>query len=119
MTSAQTPEQLAAQLLAELSASGDVPLTASTDTVEQPNLTLRGAIQAILWVTNAAVDMKGTSSTYGARPWPVTVPDTILGHILDMRIENLQNQALLAALGEAAGIDVAGILAQVKSEITS
>jgi hypothetical protein len=119
MTSAQTPEQLAAQLLAELSASGDVPLTASTETVSAPNLTLRGAINAILWITNAAVDLKGTDSTSGARPWPVTVPDTILGHILDMRIEQLQTQAVVAALGEAAGIDVASILAQVKSEIAS
>jgi hypothetical protein len=112
-----TPEQLFAQLMTELSASADVPLTAATDTVPAPNLTAREAWQNILWVTNAAVDMKGTGSPYGARPFPPSVPDTILGHLLSARVESMQALALVTALCEAAKIDTKSILDAVAASI--
>jgi hypothetical protein len=100
-----TVDQTLAYLIAELSASGDIPLTASTNTVPAPNLTLRGAINAILWITNAAVDLQGTGDATG-RPFPVSTPDTILGHILSLRAEGLITQAILTDLAASLGRDV-------------
>ncbi len=114
-----TPEQVFGLLLSELSASGDIPLTASTNTVPAPNLTLREAIQAVLWVTNAAVDLLGTGNTYGDRPWPLNVPDTILGHVLSLRVETVQTLALATALCEAAKIDITSVLASVQTSINT
>lgn len=109
MTTPATPEQALTVLIQELSASGDTPLTASTDTVPAPNLTLRAAINAILWITNAAVDMKGTDDAT-PRPFPPTQADTILGHILSLRAEVLQTQAIVADLASALGRDVTTLM---------
>lgn len=116
------PVALFEQLLQELGASGGTPLTASTDTVPAPNLTLRDAIQAILWITNAGVDMKGTAGP-SQRPFAPGTPDTILGHILSLRAEQLQTQSLLSALISAlaeakviAQVDQVGILQSVRSQ---
>lgn len=109
-----TVDQVLTYLIQELSASGDTPLTAATNTVSAPDLTLRGAIQAILWITNAAVDMKGTDDATG-RPFPPSAPDTILGHILSMRAEGLITQALIADLAAASGRDVTTIIANAKA----
>jgi hypothetical protein len=117
MTSPTTPQELFAQLLTELSASGDVPLTAATDTVPAAHLTAREAWQNILWVTNACVDMKGTNSPYGPRPFPPSVADTILGHVLSARVESMQTLALVTALCEAAKIDTKSILDAVAASI--
>lgn len=110
------------ELIQELSASGSTPLTASTDTVTAPNLTLRGAIGAILWKTNAAVDMKGTSGP-SERPFAPGTPDDLLGHVLSMRAEQLQTQSLVSALISALAqakiigqIDQVGILSSVRSQ---
>lgn len=117
------PVALFETLLNELSASGSTPLTASTDTVPAPHLSLRAAIQAILWVSNAAVDMKGTNDPAGPRPWDPIVPDNSLGHMLSLRGELLQTQALLSALITALvqakvipPLDQAGIMASVRSQ---
>lgn len=116
------PVALYQQLLEELSASGSTPLTAATTSVSAPNLTLREAIQAILWITNAGVDMKGTSGP-SERPFAPGTPDTILGHILSLRAEQLQTQSLLSALITALvqskaipQIDQVGILASIRSQ---
>lgn len=108
-------DQALTYLIQELSASGDTALTASTDTVPAPNLTLRSAVQAILWITNAAVDMKGTDSATNGRPFPPTTADTILGHILNMRAEGLITQAIVADLASALGRDVKTIIANAKA----
>lgn len=111
------PVALFALLAQELSASGSTPLTAATDTVPAPHLSARGALQAILWITNAAVDMKGTSGP-SERPFPPGTPDTILGHILSLRAEQLQTQALLSALITAVApkVDQVGILNAVRNQ---
>lgn len=109
-----TPEQALTILIQELSASGNTPLTASTKTVPAPELTLRQAVNAILWITNAAVDMKGTDDATG-RPFPPNTPDTILGHILSLRAEVLQTQAILADLASSLGRDVPTLLANAKA----
>lgn len=109
-----TADQVLSYLITQLSASGDTPLTAATNTVPAPNLTLRGAINAILWITNAAVDMKGTDDATG-RPFLPTEPDTILGHILSLRAEVLQTQAILADLASSLGRDVPTLLANAKA----
>lgn len=95
---------------------------ASTDTVRQPDLTERGAIQAILWKTNAAVDMRGTDGP-SRRPFNPGVSDDLLGHMLSSRAEQLQTQALLSALITALvsakvipPIDQVGILASIKEQ---
>jgi hypothetical protein len=110
------------EMIQELSASGSTPLTAKTDTVPAPNLTLRGAIGAILWITNAGVDMKGTAGP-SERPFPPGTPDTILGHILSLRAEQLQTQSLVSALITAlvqakiiAPVDQVGILNAVRTQ---
>lgn len=114
---APTPEQAFATLMQELSASASTPLTASTDTVPAPNLTLREAVNAILWVTNAAVDMAGTGSANGPRPWSPTIPDTILGHVLSLRLEGLITQAIVTELAAKAGVDVVTIRQQVVASL--
>jgi hypothetical protein len=110
------------EMIQELSASGSTPLTAATDTVPAPKLTLRAAIGAILWITNAGVDMKGTDGP-SERPFPPGKPDTILGHILSLRAEQLQTQSLLSALISALSqakiigqVDQVGILNAVRSQ---
>lgn len=108
-----SPEQALTTLIQELSASGQTPLTAATKTVPAPNLTLRQAVQAILWITNAAVDMKGTDDAAG-RPFPPSASDTILGHILSLRAEVLQTQAIVADLAAALGRDVKTLMANAQ-----
>jgi hypothetical protein len=117
------PVALFETLTNELSASGDAPLTASTDTVKQPNLTARQAWQAILWKTNAAVDMRGTAGP-SERPFKPSVPDDLLGQVLSMRAEVLQTQALLSALITALvqakvipQLDQVGILASIQEQL--
>jgi hypothetical protein len=114
------PVALFALIAQELAASGDTPLTASTDTVPAPHLTLRGAVQAILWVTNAAVDLRGTDGP-SARPFPLSQADTVLGHLLSMRAEQLQTQALLSALLTAVApqVDQKSLMASVKEQINA
>lgn len=105
MTAPQlTPAELFNLLLSELSASGSVPLQAEDPT--QPNLTLREAIGAILWKNTFLLGLLD-------RPRDPTKTDDLLGHVLSLRAETLQNQALLAALCERANIDVKSILTQV------
>jgi hypothetical protein len=111
------PVALFQTLLGELSASGSTPLTASTDTVKQPNLDARSAWQAILWKTNAAVDLRGTDGP-STRPFAPGTPDDLLGHVLSLRAEQLQTQALLSALITALApqVDQKGIMASVKEQ---
>ena len=105
MTAPQTPAELFALLLSELSASGSVPLPAEDPT--QPNLTLREAVAAILWKNTFPLDLTD-------RPRSPNQTDDLYGHVLNARAEGLQNQALLAALCVKAGIDVTAILNGVK-----
>lgn len=106
MTNPQmTPQQLFSLLLSELSASGSVPLPAEDPT--KPNLTLRQAIAAILWKNTTVLNLF-------QRPRNPATTDDLFGHVLNLRAENLQNQALLAALCAANKIDVPSILNAVK-----
>lgn len=116
------PVAFFAQLAQFFAAAGSPPLTAATDSVPAPNLDLRGAVQAILWITNAGVDMKGTAGP-SQRPFAPGTPDTILGHLLSMRAEQLQTQSLVSALISAlvdakliAPVDQVGILQSVRSQ---
>jgi hypothetical protein len=122
MTAPQlTPQQLFDQLLSELSASGSVPINANTDeNPNTPNLTLRQAIASLYWQQLAAVQMEGTDSQYGSRPFPMWVTDNQLGHILSMRAEVLECRALLRALCEQANppINVDTIVAGVRASFT-
>lgn len=106
--SSMTPEQLFQLLITELSASGSVPLPANEP--GKPNLTLREAIAAILWKNTFLLRLTD-------RPRNPKITDDLYGHVLNLRAENLQNQALLAALCERFGIDVAKILSQVKDSL--
>ena len=100
-----TPAQLFALLLSELSASGSVALPAEDPS--KPNLTLREAVAAILWKNTTELSLKG-------RPRNPNLADDLYGHILNLRAETLQNQALLAALCQANHINVVSILNAVK-----
>jgi hypothetical protein len=112
-----TPEQLFAQLMTELSASGGFPINNKTnDNPNASDVTLREAIAALYWKQTAAVNLAAVGEPH-PRPLPPTQIDDMLGHILSMRVEGLQNQALLAALCEAAHIDVPTILAQVQESL--
>lgn len=113
-----TVDQVLTYLIQELSASGDTPLTAATNTVPAPNLTLRGAVQAILWITNAAVDLQGTGDATG-RPFPPTIPDTILGHILSMRAEGLITQAIVTDLAASLGRNVTTLRANAIASLSA
>lgn len=116
------PVALFEQLLNTLAADAGQPLTASTDTVPAPHLDARGAWQAILWKTNAAVDLRGTDGP-STRPFAPGQTDDLLGHVLSMRAENLQMMALVSALITAFSqakvipvIDQVGILASIKEQ---
>ena len=109
MTAPQmSPAELFSLLLKELSASGSVPLPAEDPS--QPNLTLREAVGAILWKTTFPLDLTD-------RPRNPKAKDDLYGHVLNLRAETLQNQALLAALCERFGIDVGNILKQVTESL--
>lgn len=117
------PVALFQAMMESFSALGTPALTASTDTVKQPNLDLRAAINAILWKTNAAVDMRGTSGP-SERPFKPATPDDLLGHVLSLRAEQLQTQSLLSALITALvaakvipSLDQVGILASVQEQL--
>jgi hypothetical protein len=101
-----TVDQVLASLVSELSASGSLPLAAEDPT--QPNLTLRGAIQAILWKNTTLLDLTD-------RPRDPTLQDDLYGHVLNLRAEGLITQALLTALAEAAKIDTATVIAEAKA----
>lgn len=121
MTAPLTPQQLFDQLLSELSASGSVPINANTvEAPSTPNQTLRGAIASLYWQQLAAVQMEGTGSGYGPRPFPAWVPDNQLGQILNMRAEVLECRALLRALCAQANppIDIAKVLAGAQASFT-
>ena len=51
------------------------------------------------------------------RPFPPSVADTILGHVLSARVESMQTLALVTALCEAAKIDTKSILDAVAASI--
>ena len=104
----ETPQQLFALLLAELSASGSVPLPAEEP--GKPNLTLREAVAAILWKSTFQLGL-------GDRPRDPSEKDDLYGHVLSLRAETLQNQALLAALCDVVKIDVKSVLAAVKESL--
>jgi hypothetical protein len=101
-----TPQQLLALLTAELSASGAEPLVDADGT----KLTLRTAVGRILWKNTFLLDLTD-------RPRPPGEKDDLYGHVVSARAEGLQNQALLAAICEAANIDVAGVLADAKAAL--
>lgn len=95
-----TPQQLFDQLVAELSASGAVPLVDADGT----HLTLREAVERLLWKETFLL-------TVADRPVPPTTADDQYGHVLSTHAVALQNQALLAALAAKQGIDVGATLA--------
>jgi len=101
-----TPAQLLAQVANELSASAAQPLP-------DPNgnpLTLRGAVAAVL--TKVTLPLR-----LNDRPRTPTQNDDLYGHILSLRAEQLQTQALVEALCKAASIDVDSIKAAVEQQI--
>lgn len=107
-TPQETPQQLFALLLSELSASGSVPLPAEEP--GKPNLTLREAIAAILWKNTFQLDLAD-------RPRNPNEKDDLYGHILSLRAEGLQNQALLVALCDVVKIDVKSIFSAVTESL--
>ncbi len=98
--------QLNQLLLNELSASAGQPLLDNDGT----KFTLRGAIARILWKVNFLLPLTN-------RPVDPRRPDDLYGHVLSMRVEGLRTQALLAALCERNGIDVAQVFDQVRKSI--
>ena len=102
-----TPSELYELLLRELSASGSVPIT----TPEGENVTLREAIRDLFIKERWFVDLKG------GRPWHPSKPDDQLGHTLSARAEGLFNQALLVAIADKAGVDVAALYDQVQRSL--
>lgn len=88
------------QLAQELSASQSSPLTAPDGKTQ---LTLREAVSFILEKTTRSLTLHN-------RPVQPTLPDDLYGHILSLRAEQLQTQALIAALCQHLGLDVAEIV---------
>lgn len=108
-----TPNDLLGLLIKELSASGGVEINAKTAAdPNKPNVTPRQAISGIFWKQLALVDLAN-------RPRDPHTTDDQLGHILSMRLEVLQNQALLAQLCEQFGINVAKTLKEVKESFNA
>jgi hypothetical protein len=103
MSNPQTPQQFFAQLVAELSASGDLPINASTAFGAFPNKTLREAVANVYWKETALLNLLD-------RPSHAGVADDQYGHILSIHALLIQNQALLTALCEAANISVNKVL---------
>lgn len=108
MTAPTTVADLLALLIQELSASGSIPLPAEDPT--QPNLTLRGAIEAILWKETFELDLTG-------RPRAPELKDDAYGHLLSMRAEGLITQALVTAIAEAAKINTGQVIADAKASL--
>jgi hypothetical protein len=106
MTAPTNVADLLALLITELSASGSLPLPAEDPA--QANLTLRGAIQAILWKETFELDLTD-------RPRSPSLKDDAYGHLLSMRAEGLITQALVTAVAEAAKVDTASVIAAVKA----
>lgn len=103
-----TAQELLDLLIKELSASGSMPINARTEAdPDRPNITPRQAISGIFWKQLALVDLAN-------RPRDPHITDDQLGHVLSLRLETLQNQALLAELCNLFRIDVAKVLANVK-----
>lgn len=101
-----TPQQLNDLMTRELAASASIPLLDNDGT----KFTLRGAIARILWKVNFLLPLTG-------RPVDPRQPDDLLGHVLSLRTEQLRTQALVAALCEKNGIDVAAVFAKVKESL--
>lgn len=101
-----TPAQLLAQVAAELSASAAEPLSGP----DGNRLTLRGALAAVL--TKVTLPLR-----LNDRPRPATKDDDLYGHVLSMRAEQLQTQALVEALCKASSIDVDSVKAAVAQQI--
>lgn len=106
MTTPQSPQEAFGYLMQELSASASDPLLDNDD----PNrkFTLRGAIKRILWKVNQLLPLAN-------RPVDPTKPDDLYGHVLSMRVEQLQTQAVVADLAARLGTDVPKIFNQVKA----
>lgn len=112
MSTPQTPQQFFAQLLAELSASGDLPINASTTFGSFPNKTLREAVANIYWKETALLNLLN-------RPSHAGVADDQYGHILSIHAIALQILALVTALAEVAKVDVGAVLGAVNSSINT
>lgn len=112
MSTPQTPQQFFAQLLSELSASGDLPINASTAFGAFSNKTLREAVANIYWKETALLNLLD-------RPSHAGVADDQYGHILSIHALLIQNQALLTALCEAASIPVNKVLGAANSAINA
>lgn len=108
----QTPQQAFETLMQELSASGSIPINASTEGHAQPNKTLRGAIAAIFWKTNALLPLS-------KRPVDPKVWDDLYGHVLSLRTEHLITQAIVTDLAARLGTDVVKIRQQVLEALNS
>jgi hypothetical protein len=91
----QTPQELYALYMSELSASGSTPLLDNDGTA----FTLRGAIGRILWKVNYLLGLLN-------RPLAPTQSDDLYGHVLSMRAEHLITQAILTDLAARLGSDV-------------
>lgn len=103
----QTPQELLALEVSELSASGDKPINASTAFAAFPDVTAREAWTNTYWKETALLNLLH-------RPRLAGEADDQYGHVLSTRAEVLQILALVTALCEAAGISVNKILGAVQ-----
>ena len=99
-----TPNQAFQVLMTELSASASQPLLDNDGT----KFTLRGAIGRILWKTNFLLPL-------ASRPVSPNKKDDLYGHVLSMRAEHLQTQAIVADLAARLGTDVTKIMNDVRT----
>jgi len=112
MSAPQTPQQFFAQLLAELSASGDVPINASTTFGTFGNKTLREAVANVYWKETALLNLLD-------RPLAAAQADDQFGHVLSIHAIALQCLALITAIAESAKINVNEVLGAVGTSINT
>lgn len=107
MSAPQTPQEAFGILMKELAASASTQINAKTAAdPNEPNVSLREAVGAIFWQERALVDLAN-------RPVGPRKADRQLGHLLSLRVEVLQNQAMLAWIMAKLGGDPVSMLNQV------
>lgn len=97
-------QDLYALLLTELSASGSTPIMDRNGN----KVTLREAVAQLFVATTLPADLVG-------KPLSPKSPASLVDHVTSARAEGLFNQAILAALADKAGIDIASLYAQVQA----